>query len=131
MSSTSTAEELKNTYLDQAVRKLVEAHLDLAEPMDAAIWIQRDAPTDVWLVEVVPDMADDDEIEHPTCFNPTRNFRFPLCLITGNLADLERATRRSHDFARALVEGEVIYGDVIAQRLIAAARRAIAEVHDA
>jgi hypothetical protein len=97
----------------EKVTELVEAHAKLEEPTTGAIWIKTDAP-EVWLVEVIPTMADDEKAEEPTYFNPGVEFRFPLALIAGNRESLEAALRRAPDLARAVVDGTVVLdgGDV-------------------
>lgn len=92
----------------EKVRELVEAHTKLDEPMTTAIWIRKDQ-VEVWLVEVIPSMADDERAEEPTYFNPGVSFRFPLALIAGNRQSLEAAIRRDPKLARDVVDGSVIY----------------------
>src|SRR5690349_6924659 len=92
---------------EEKVQELVHAHAGLAEPTTGAIWIKTDAP-EVWLVEVIPTMADDEKAEEPTFFNPGVEFRFPLALIAGNRQSLEAALRRAPDLARAVVGGTVM-----------------------
>ena len=84
----------------QKVDELVQAHARLEEPTTDAIWIKTDA-SEVWLVEVIPTMADDDKAEEPTYFNAGVEFRFPLALIAGNRESLQGALRRSPELARA------------------------------
>jgi hypothetical protein len=106
----------------EKVKELVEAHTKLDEPMTAAIWIRKDE-SEVWLVEVIPIMAEDENAGEPTHFNPGVSFRFPLALIAGNRQSLEAAIRRDRTLARYVVDGSVMY-DVggEAEALIATAR---------
>lgn len=103
--------------------ELVTAHTQLDEPMTAAIWI-RQQDHEAWLVEVLPDMAHDDHPERPVSFNPGHTFRHPLNLIAGNLDDLLAAIGGDVNLARAVAEGEVLFGDALADQL----RRAAASV---
>lgn len=116
-------------YVDQMVprtkvEELVRAHASLDEPTTSAIWIKRetDAP-EVWLVEVIPAMTDDDKAEEPTRFNPGIAFPFPLTLIAGNRPSLESALRRSPDLAREIVSGTVLLDDGDATALLELARQ--------
>jgi hypothetical protein len=106
------------------VEELVREHAGLDEPTTGAIWIKKDAP-EVWLVEVIPTMADDERAEEPTYFNPGVGFRFPLALIAGNRRSLEVALRRAPDLARAVVEGTVMLDNGDAQPLVDVARDAV------
>jgi hypothetical protein len=103
------------------VEELVKAHSKLEEPTTNAIWIKSEA-SDVWLVEVIPTMADDDQAEEPTYFNPGIAFRFPLVLIAGNRASLEAALRRSPELARDVASGRVMLDDGDAEALVELAR---------
>jgi hypothetical protein len=91
----------------EKVEELVSAHAKLEEPTTGAIWINTDA-AEVWLVEVIPTMADDDMAEEPTFFRPGVGFQFPLALIAGNRHSIEAALRRKPELARAIVEGTVV-----------------------
>jgi hypothetical protein len=106
------------------VEELVGAHAKLDEPTTSAIWIKTktDAP-EVWLVEVIPAMTDDDDAEEPTYFNPGVAYRFPLALIAGNRSSLEAALRRSPDLAREVAQGTVLLDDGDATALVALARQ--------
>jgi hypothetical protein len=103
------------------VVELVDAHAALDEPTTGAIWINAAAP-EVWLVEVIPSMTDDDKADEPTFFSPGVEFRFPIALIAGNRRSLEAALRRRPELARALVEGTVVLDRGDAQSLVALAR---------
>lgn len=105
----------------EKVEELVTAHSKLDEPTTNAIWIKTDAP-EVWLVEVIPAMTDDDQAEEPTYFNPGISFRFSLALISGNRTSLEAALRRSPELAREVAKGIVILDDGEAQFLVELAR---------
>jgi len=103
------------------VEELVKAHAELDEPTTNAIWIKPEAP-EVWLVEIIPAMTDDDKAEEPTYFNAGIAFRFPLALISGNRASLEAALRRSPELARDVAKGTVMLDDGGAQALVELAR---------
>ena len=105
----------------QKVEELVQAHARLEEPTTEAIWIKTDA-SEVWLVEVIPTMANDEQAEEPTCFNPGVAFGFPLALVAGNQVSLLAALRRSPELARAVVEGSVLRDGGVAQSLVQLAR---------
>ena len=105
----------------QKVHELVQAHARLEEPTTDAIWIKTDAP-EVWLVEVIPTMVDDDKADEPTYFNPGVAFRFPLALIAGNRESLLAALRRSPELARAVVDGLIVLDGGTAQSLVQVAR---------
>lgn len=92
----------------EKVQELVEAHAKLDEPMTAAIWIRKNE-SEVWLVEVIPSMAEDENAGEPTYFNPGVSFRFPLVLIAGNRQSLEAAIRRDPKLARNIVDGSKMY----------------------
>ena len=101
----------------QKVEELVQAHAQLEEPTTDAIWIKTDA-SEVWLVEVIPTMVDDEKAEEPTYFNAGIEFRFPLALIAGNIESLHAALRRSPELARAVVEGAVVLDNGAARSLV-------------
>jgi hypothetical protein len=104
------------------VEALVEAHKRLEDPMNCAIWI-RQAAAEVWLVECIPTMADDERAGEPTFFGPGIGFRFPLALIAGNITSLEAAIRADPQLAHDLSEGLVVFSDgVTAERLQRVAR---------
>ena len=105
----------------EKVDELVNAHATLDEPTTGAIWINTGA-SEVWLVEVIPTMADDEKAEEPTFFNPGVEFRFPLALIAGNRQSLEAALRRTPDLARAVVDGTVVLDRGDARGLVELAR---------
>jgi hypothetical protein len=87
---------------------LVQAHTDLDEEMTAALWIYQDS-REVWLVEVIPSMFENDRAELPIQFNPTLDFRWPLKLIIANPSDLHAAIRRDSDLAAAIIAGQVLH----------------------
>jgi hypothetical protein len=91
----------------EKVEELVSAHAKLEEPTTGAIWIKTDA-SEVWLVEVIPTMADDEMAEEPTFFRPGVGFQFPLALIAGNRRSIEAALRRKPELARAVADGTVV-----------------------
>lgn len=103
------------------VRALVEAHARLEEPMTGAIWIRTGEPQ-AWLVEVLPDLGDDDQAAQPTFFNPGETFRFPLALIAANRSSLERAIRADRDLAREIAQGQVLHAGSDADELVELAR---------
>jgi hypothetical protein len=88
----------RESYTDPAMPtraemlELVQAHVGLEDRMDAAIWIQRDAP-DGWLVELLPDLPADRHPGRPVQFNAGRTFRHELNLIAANAEDLRAAAR--------------------------------------
>jgi hypothetical protein len=105
----------------EKVQELVQAHARIEDPTTDAIWIRSDA-TEVWLVEVVPSMFDDDRAEDATYFNPGVAFRFPLALVAGNRASLEGALHRDRELAKAVAAGEVMLDNGNASHLVALAR---------
>ncbi|HTA92215.1 MAG TPA: hypothetical protein VK745_21700 [Polyangiaceae bacterium] len=105
----------------ERVEDLVNAHGALDEPTTGAIWINTGAP-EVWLVEVIPTMSDDEKVEEPTFFSPGVEFRFPLALIAGNRQSLEAALRRKPDLARAVLNGRVMLDRGDAKPLVELAR---------
>jgi hypothetical protein len=105
----------------EKVEQLVEAHAKLDEPTTGAIWINSEAP-EVWLIEVIPTMADDEKAEEPTYFSPGLEFRFPLALIAGNRPSLEAALRRAPELARAVSSGTVVHEGGDAGPLVKLAR---------
>jgi hypothetical protein len=105
----------------EKVEELASAHARLEEPATGAIWINTGAP-EVWLVEVIPTMSDDDKVEEPTFFGPGVEFRFPLALIAGNRRSLEAALRRKPELARAVLDGTVVLDGGDAKPLVDLAR---------
>ncbi len=105
----------------EKVEELVNAHAALEEPTTGAIWIHTGAP-EVWLVEVIPTMSDDEKVEEPTFFSPGVEFRFPIALIAGNRQSIEAALRRKPELARAVVDGRVMLDLGDAQALVELAR---------
>ena len=109
----------------EKVLELVDAHARLDEPTTGAIWIRPDA-TEAWLVEVIPPMADDEEADEPTYFNPGIAFRFPLALIAGNRRSLVAALRRTPELARAVAVGTVVLDHEDTRALMDVAREVAA-----
>ncbi len=103
--------------------ELVRAHATLEEPMEAAIWI-RVEDREAWLVELLPDMGDDEHPERPVAFNPGRSFRHPLNLIASNMDGLQRAIRTNATLARDVAEGAILLGSERAEELQRLAREA-------
>ena len=108
----------------EEVQRLVDAHAKLDEPTSAAIWIKRDAP-EAWLVEVIPDMADDDRADEPVYFSPGVGFRFPLALIVGNTRSLEKALRERPELAREVAAGTLLLDGDAGQALVDLARKLV------
>lgn len=106
------------------VEKLVRAHQDLDDPMTGAIWILKDKPQ-VCLVEILPELPNDDSVSRPVVFTPSRDFRYELHLIAGNLKSLRKAVERDADFAMAIVAGEVLLPSRDVLKLRTAARAAL------
>jgi hypothetical protein len=105
----------------EKVRELVQAHARGDDPTTDAIWIKSDA-TEVWLVEGIPSMFDDERAEEPTYFNPGVAFRFPMALVAGNRASLEGALHRDPALAKLVAAGEVMLDNGDASHLVALAR---------
>ena len=89
------------------VEKLVRAHASLEEATTAAIWIRPDDAA-AWLVEVIPEMTDDDAADEPIVFAPGVSFTFPLALIAGNRGSLEKALRKNRKLAADVASGHVM-----------------------
>ncbi len=104
------------------VDELVQAHTEVEDPATGAIWIRRDV-SEVWLVEVIPTMADDERAHEPTFFNPGVSFRFPIALVAGNCNSLEAALRRDAELAKEVANGEVVLDHPDVQRLISLAKQ--------
>ncbi|HEY1537366.1 MAG TPA: hypothetical protein VGF76_25270, partial [Polyangiaceae bacterium] len=102
--------------------ELVRAHAELEDRMDAAIWIQRDAP-EAWLVELLPEMAPDRHPGRPVHFNAGRTFPHALNLIAASADDLRSAISEDVQLAGWIADGEILHGDQVARELIALARR--------
>ncbi len=100
-------ERLKKVMREDVVA-LVKIHSEIEEPMLAAIWIYQDS-RDVWLVELLPDMLDSDDVEVPISYSPGPSFRYPLKLIIANQSSLWKAIHRDQEFALAVFEGEILY----------------------
>ncbi len=95
----------------KTVRDLVAAHTKIDdEEMLTAIWI-RQAEAPVWLVELLPGFADDDRVEEPTVMAAGKQLRFDLHLVAGNEKSLRDGIKRDVDLAKAIVEGEIIFGN--------------------
>lgn len=103
--------------------ELVQAHAELDDPMETAIWI-RTEDREAWLVELLPSMPNDAHPERPVTFNPGRDFRHPLNLIASNMEGLRRAIEKDHALARAIATGEILHGPERGQELQELARRA-------
>lgn len=110
----------------EKVQELAEAHARIEDPATDAIWIRRDK-SEVWLVEVIPSMADDDKAEEETHFNPGVSFRFPLALVAGNRASLERALERDRDLSSEVASGQILVDHGDARALVDLARRLAGE----
>ncbi len=102
--------------------ELVEAHAQLDDPMETAIWIRQDDRDRAWLIEIIPSMSPDEHPERPVAFNPGRAFRYPLHLIGVNRSDIERALRSDIELARAVSIGDVLYGPNVGAELVELAR---------
>jgi hypothetical protein len=108
--------------------ELVQAHAELDEQMDTAIWIRRDN-LEAWLVELLPSMMVDDHPERPVAFNPGRTFRHPLNLIASNMDGLRRAMSADHSLARDIAAGEILHGPERGRELQDLARAANGHTH--
>lgn len=93
----------------QEMLELVEAHAALDEPTETAIWIRRE-DREAWLVELLPDLRDDPHPERHVAFTPGRSFKYPLNLIASNLDGLKKAFDTDAALARAVAEGDVLWG---------------------
>ncbi len=105
------------------MQALVRAHVELGDPMDTAIWIRQDDAAG-WLVEVLPEIANDNAPHRPVVFTAGRGFRYPLHLVAVNREDIERALSDS-DLATWIASGEILYGEEEGQRLISSATQRI------
>ncbi len=113
----------------EEMAELVAAHRDLEEPMDAAIWINPDDPF-AWLIEVLPELPDDERVERPLVYTPSRDFRYALHLIAGNFSNLEQAIRQDRGLAEKVARGVVLYQSRDeGSRLIELARQASNGAH--
>lgn len=104
------------------VEELVNAHAELDDPMETAIWIRQEA-LEVCLVEILPSMSEDEHPERPTLFNPGISFRFPLRLWAGNRQSIEQAIERDVQLAQDIARGDVLYGEAVGEELKALAVR--------
>lgn len=102
--------------------QLVEAHKQLDDPMETAIWIRQNDRDRAWLVEVIPAMANDQYPERPVVFTAGGGFRYPLHLIGVNLSDIENALKRDTQLASWVADGEVLHGRDVGDSLITMAR---------
>jgi hypothetical protein len=100
----------------EQMMRLIQAHNNLPEPMETAIWIRQDMPG-AWLVEVIPDLSTNDRPNEPISFNAGRDFRFPLHLIAGNREDVERAVREDPQLADWIARGEILHGEMGGRQL--------------
>ncbi|MCC6551858.1 MAG: hypothetical protein IT372_02400 [Polyangiaceae bacterium] len=106
------------------MQDLVEAHRQLDDPMAAAIWIKRTEPF-AWLVEVLPELPDDEKASQPFVFTPSAAFRYALHLIAGNFDSLVRAIQSHRDLAVEIAGGEVLFESADnGARLVQVAREA-------
>jgi hypothetical protein len=98
------------------MRRLVQSHVALDDPMDAAIWIRREEQ-EAWLIEVLPALGPDEDAGQPVTFHASGSFRHPLHLIASNEVDLERAIRRNDALARHVATGEILHDKGPGRRL--------------
>jgi hypothetical protein len=104
---------------EKNVKELVEAHTKLEDHMTGAIWIrQDDSEAEACIVEVIPDMADDEQAEEPIRFNPGPGFRFSLVLIAGNRGSIEAALKRDRKLARDVAKGKILFDEGDAKQLV-------------
>lgn len=114
----------------KAVKELVDAHQKIEdEEMLTAIWIRQTEPH-VWLVELLPGFADDDRIEEPTVMAAGKQLRFDLHLVAGNEKSLRAGIQRDVDLAKAIVEGEVVFGVEKGKELQAFAKTCVEAPHE-
>lgn len=106
--------------------ELVQAHKNLDDPMDTAIWIRADDCDRAWLVEVLPKMARDEHPERPVVFTAGGGFRYPLHLIGVNRDDIERALRIDPRLANDVANGAVLHGPAVGNEIIALAKDIVA-----
>ena len=92
------------------VLALVQAHAKLDDSMTAAIWIYQDS-REVWLIEIVPSMFDDERANIPIQFNPTTDFRWPLKLFAVNLSNIQDVILKDPELAAAIADGDILYED--------------------
>ena len=107
------------------IQDLVKAHVKLDEPMTCAIHIYPQKQ-EVWLIECVPSMENEDQAGEPVRFNPGFIFRFPLALVAANMASLESAIIKDMNLAEEIYYGNVLYSvDGAAEHLQNVARTAL------
>lgn len=98
------------------MQELVDAHAQLDDPMETAIWI-RQTDREAWLVEVVPALKGDAHPGRPIVFTPGLHFRYPLNLIASDFDGLAQAIRSDLTLAHDVVAGKVLSGSERGQEL--------------
>lgn len=89
---------------------IVRSHANIGdEPMEAAIWIRQDE-TAIWLVELLPNFSDDDDISSPTVFSAGKDIRYDLYLIAGNERSLRRGIASDRELAEWIASGTPLHG---------------------
>ncbi|MGM0578168.1 MAG: hypothetical protein ACQEXJ_20755 [Myxococcota bacterium] len=94
--------------------------------MSGALWVKRDDAT-AHVVEILPELPDDDTVTQPFVFSPSGDFRYTLHLYASNLESLLRAIDRDPAFARLIADGEALVSSADTARLQDAAEAALDE----
>jgi hypothetical protein len=99
---------------DNAVKRLVEAHQQLDEPLLLVLRYEGDKPGDVYLLEVLETFpgGDDDEL-FTTQYAPSASLRIvgELHLTLGSPAQLRAAARRGDPLIAKLADADVVFVD--------------------
>jgi hypothetical protein len=112
--STSPIEQRVLELHDNAVKRLVEAHRQLDEPLLLVLRYEGDEPVDVYLLEVLETFpgGEDDEL-FTTKYEPSASLRIvgELHLTLGSPAQLRAALRRSDPLIAKLAGAKVVFVD--------------------
>jgi|SRR5690606_14959999 len=112
--STSSIEQRVHELHEKAVKRLVEAHQQLEEPLLLALSYDGDDPIDVHLLEVLEKFpgADDDEL-FSTTYESSASLRIlgKLHLTLGSPAQLRAAVRRGDPLIGKLAGAQVVFVD--------------------
>jgi hypothetical protein len=112
--STSPIEQRVLELHDNAVKRLVEAHQQLEEPLLLALRYEGDDPADVCLLEVLETFPGDEDDElFTTKYESSASLRIvgELHLTLGSPAQLRAAVRRGDPLIAKLAGAKIVFVD--------------------
>lgn len=105
----------------QEIQDLINVHLESADLLDGALWIQQESPF-AWLVEVTPEVPDSAEVLPPFVTGPSSDFQFAIYLIAGPKESILRSVRQDKDLAEWIANGQVLMPSQALDEIIQEAR---------